>query len=85
MTGELIKTELTEEQAQILRFCLDNWERIDYFKRKRLFDFKNGSITIHYKPLGNIQSVQYNHVDNECESYPHVAKKSNCDILAMKI
>lgn len=73
---QLIKTELTEEQGTILRFCLENWDRIEYFKKKKLFDFRNGSITINYKPLGDIQSVHYYEVDNECEkSCPQFAVK----------
>ena len=64
---ELIKIEVTAEQAGFIRFCSDNCERIKFFQRKHLFDYSNGSITINYKPSNEIQSVHFHMVDNECE------------------
>lgn len=65
MTGDLIKLELTEDQATFFRFCMDNHVRIEYFRKKKLFDFKNGSITVNFKPTEEIQNVQYHYTDNE--------------------
>ena len=58
-------TDFTSDQLEKIRFCLDNWERIEYFKRKHLFEWKNGWIRINYKPVGDIQNVEYFHADNE--------------------
>lgn len=62
--------DFTQEQLEKIRFCLDNWDRIEFFKRKHLFEWKNGSITVNYKPTGQIQNVQYYENDNECEKAP---------------
>lgn len=61
----MITIALTEEQAEFYRFVMDNHERIKYLKRKKMFDYKNGSIKINYKPTGEIQNFEYYQVDNE--------------------
>lgn len=49
--------ELDCGQAEVVRFCIDNSTRIIYFREMGLFNWKNGSITINYKPTGEIQNV----------------------------
>lgn len=64
--------EFTPEQMEKIRFCLENWDRIELLQEKKLFNFKNGRIIIHYRPNGQIHFFEYYQSDNEM-SYPHRA------------
>ena len=77
--------DFTTEQLEQIRFCLDNWCRIEYLKSKKVFDFANGSITLNYKPDGSIQSVKYYEVDNESELSTKLKQNQldRCDTLIL--
>lgn len=78
--------DFTPEQLAKIRFCLERWDRIDYFNRKGLFDWSNGWIKVNYKPTKEIQGVEHFQMDSESErSYPQLVKKTGCAILVAKI
>lgn len=58
--------DFTPEQLEIIRFCLDNWDRIKLFKEKGLFD-DNVSLSYiqdNYSPDGR-SSVKHFHFTSQ--------------------
>lgn len=58
MAEETVKIEFTKEDAAILAYLAPHKERIRALIENKVFDFRNGSITLYYNHEGKLAGIE---------------------------
>jgi hypothetical protein len=60
MTGELVKIELTDYEAQAFREFQKHYKDFMALHAGGVFNIRNGSAVLHFDPAGHLTQVDYN-------------------------